>query len=105
MLCCVVCGVWCAADRKQTKVYQLSAFVDDDNDVVRSMLISNIKQAMAAGSTVLLMHTAPIHGSLYDLLNQHFTEINRRGEIVHYANIALVRRCLCASVTVTRAVL
>ena len=80
------CGI---LDRSQTVVYDLSDFPDDRNDVVRSTLISNIKHAMMKGKTVFLMHTAPIHGSLYDLLNQHFTRMEKREEIVYYANVAV----------------
>ena len=76
-------------DRNNTHVYDLSDFPDDRNDEVRSMMISRIKRAMMMDVTVLLMHTAPIHGSLYDLLNQHFTKMAKRDEIVYYANVAV----------------
>jgi hypothetical protein len=80
------CGI---LDRSQTIVYDLSDFPDDRNDVVRSTMISNIKHAMMKGKTVFLMHTAPIHGSLYDLLNQHFTRMEKRDGVVYYANVAV----------------
>lgn len=80
------CGV---LDRARTIVYDLSDFPGDQNDVVRSLLVSNIKHAMAAGQTVLLMHTAPIHGSLYDLLNQHFSSMQRDDTVTFYANVAV----------------
>ena len=80
------CGI---LDRSQTIVYDLSDFPDDRNDVVRSTMISNIKHAMMTGKTVFLMHTAPIHGSLYDLLNQHFTRMEIKGEVVYHANVAI----------------
>ena len=80
------CGI---LDRSKTVVYDLSDFPADRNDVVRSTLISNIKHAMNKGTTVFLMHTAPIHGSLYDLLNQHFTRMEKRDEVVYYANVAV----------------
>jgi len=75
--------------RESTLVYDLSNFPDDDNDVIRSTLICNIKHAMVHGKTVLLMHTGPIHGSLYDLLNQHFSKMEKREGLLYYANIAI----------------
>ena len=81
------CGI---LDRTKTIVYNLSNFPADQNDVVKSTLISNIKHAMLEGKTLFLMHTAPIHGSLYDLLNQHFTPMQKRdGSIAYYANVAI----------------
>ena len=80
------CGV---LDRRHTRVYDLSDFPCDRNDVVRSMMINRIKRAMTTDTTLFLMHTAPIHGSLYDLLNQHFTRMQKREETVYYANVAV----------------
>jgi hypothetical protein len=80
------CGI---LSRSKTIVFDLSDFPDDRNDVVRSTLISNIKHAMVQGKTVFLMHTAPIHGSLYDVLNQHFTRMEKREGVVYYAMVAL----------------
>lgn len=77
-------------DQSKTIVYDLSHFPDDQNDVVRSTMISNIKRAMNTGKTLFLMHTAQIHGSLYDLLNQHFSHIEKEdGSVAFFANVAV----------------
>ena len=80
------CGV---VPRDSTVVIDLSSFADDTNDVFRSMVISRIKHYMAQPVTVLLMHTASLHGSLYDLLNQHFSSLVVDNKPTFYANVAI----------------
>lgn len=81
------CGL---LQRGPTETIDLSAFPDDVNDVFRSKVISRIKFCMNQEMTLFLMHTAPIHGSLYDLLNQHFSRVPlSETEVAYYANVAV----------------
>jgi hypothetical protein len=42
------------------------------------MNIQSIKSCMAKGRTVVLIHSENLYESLYDLLNQHYTEYQVR---------------------------
>jgi hemicentin len=72
-----------------TMLCYLGPFPGDASDEVRSETVSRIKTAMAHGGTVLLMHTGPIHGSLYDVLNQHFTRMESRSGVSYFAMVAV----------------
>lgn len=60
-------------DKQRTKVFQMSAFKDDQSPEAQKHMIGDIRRAIECGDTCFLMYTEPIHGSLYDLFNQFFT--------------------------------
>ena len=35
------------------------------------------------------MYASVVFGSLYDLLNQHFTRVEKQGEVLYFANVAV----------------
>ena len=55
--------------------------------------ISDVLLAARQGQTVILMNTEEIHGSFYDLFNQHFRKISSKGKqgfkYHFYANVAI----------------
>lgn len=59
--------------KQRTKVFQMSAFKDDQSPEAQKHMIGDIRRAIEHGHTCFLMYTEPIHGSLYDLFNQFFT--------------------------------
>jgi len=74
----------------KTRVIQLSDFPADNTDLVRSECVADVKDSMAAGHTVFLMHTDQIHGSFYDLFNQRFkTNQNQHGQTQFFVNLAI----------------
>ncbi len=60
-------------DKGRTKVFQMSAFKDDQSSEAQKQMIGEIRKAIECGDTCFLMYTEAIHGSLYDLFNQFFT--------------------------------
>ncbi len=60
-------------DKDRTKVFQMSAFKDDQSSEAQKQMIGEIRKAIECGDTCFLMYTEAIHGSLYDLFNQFFT--------------------------------
>ncbi|DBB04141.1 TPA: hypothetical protein ACH3X1_013190 [Trebouxia sp. C0004] len=60
-------------DNNRTKVFQMSAFKDDQSSEAQKQMIGEIRKAIECGDTCFLMYTEAIHGSLYDLFNQFFT--------------------------------
>ena len=76
-------------NRETTRVYQMSDFADDNDDVVKSHMISRIKHSMAVGETIFLVNTREIHGSFYDLFNQHYSCAEAEGERIYFANVAV----------------
>ncbi|KAL0055748.1 hypothetical protein WJX82_004037 [Trebouxia sp. C0006] len=60
-------------DKDCTKVFQMSAFKDDQSSEAQKQMIGEIRKAIECGDTCFLMYTEAIHGSLYDLFNQFFT--------------------------------
>ncbi len=59
-------------DRAKTWIFQQSEFPAENTDIHHSQIISDIKLAMQEGKTILLINTPNIHGSFYDLFNQHY---------------------------------
>ncbi len=60
-------------NKDRTKVFQMSAFKDDQSSEAQKQMIGEIRKAIECGDTCFLMYTEAIHGSLYDLFNQFFT--------------------------------
>lgn len=79
----------CGALGAHVKLYDLSQFRDDLNDITRSTMISDIKRCMINGDTALLVNTSAIHGSLYDVLNQHYSKIVKDEKVEFFANVAI----------------
>ena len=76
-------------NRATTRVYQMSDFEDDNNDVAKSLMIGRIKHSMAVGETIFLVNTREIYGSFYDLFNQHYNCAEAEGERIYFANVAV----------------
>ena len=74
-----------------TQVFAMSDLGGDSSDVRCAELVSRIRLCMERGQTVLLVNTARIHGSLYDLLNLQFRRMTglESGEERVYANVAI----------------
>ena len=74
-----------------THVFAMSEMGADSSDVRCAELVSRIKLCMERGQTALLVNTARIHGSLYDLLNLQFRRMTglEGGEERVYANVAI----------------
>jgi hypothetical protein len=60
-------------DRETTTEVVLSDFAGDASELSQSAAVAEIKNAAAAGHTVLLTNAAPIASSIFDLLNKHYT--------------------------------
>jgi len=56
------------------RVCQLGDFAKDRQESAFIDVISQVKQAMAEGSTVILINSGPIQTSFYDVFNRHFAE-------------------------------
>ena len=56
-----------------TEVIYGSDFPDDQTDLQVCLNIQRVKNCMAEGITVVLVHCESLYESLYDLLNQHYT--------------------------------
>jgi hypothetical protein len=92
----------CGTLGSHVKLYDLSQFRDDLNDITRSTMISDIKRCMINGDTALLVNTSAIHGSLYDVLNQHYSKIRKDDKVEFFANVAIgaySRPCLVRPVS------
>jgi hypothetical protein len=77
-------------DSQNTDVFHLSGFDADDTDHVKSSVISRIKLAMEKGRTVFLINCNSIHGSFYDVFNQHYLpRRDRDGTFTYFANVAI----------------
>ncbi len=61
-------------DHSKTEVIFGSDFPSDQTDLQVCLNIQRVKQCMAVGVTVVLVHCEALYESLYDLLNQHYTE-------------------------------
>ena len=61
-------------DHKRSEVIFGSDFPLDQTDLQICLNIQRVKNCMAQGKTVILVHCAAMYESLYDLLNQHYTE-------------------------------
>ncbi|KAG2388617.1 hypothetical protein C9374_000056 [Naegleria lovaniensis] len=71
--------------KQKTKVVYISDFKEDSNDLSLSQEISEVKQAMEEGACVILVNSAAINSSFYDVFNRHFTTINDR----YFANVSI----------------
>ena len=61
---------------RNTEVLFGSDFPADKTDLQALVNLQRIKNAMATGVTVVLVHCEALYESLYDLLNQHYIEYN-----------------------------
>ena len=59
---------------QHTEVIFGSDFPLDQTDLQVCLNIQRVKLCMAEGITVVLVHSESLYESLYDLLNQHYTE-------------------------------
>eukprot|EP01124_Arcella_intermedia_P034928 TRINITY_DN8767_c0_g1_i1.p1 TRINITY_DN8767_c0_g1~~TRINITY_DN8767_c0_g1_i1.p1 ORF type:complete len:3649 (-),score=794.98 TRINITY_DN8767_c0_g1_i1:25-9951(-) len=59
---------------EKTVVLFGSDFPADQSDLYICLNIQTIKSCMAKGETVILIHSENLYESLYDMLNQHYTE-------------------------------
>ncbi len=58
----------------RTTIFRMPDFADDANNELRNVkILSTIKLCMETGKTILMVNTARIHGSLYDVFNQNFS--------------------------------
>eukprot|EP00468_Gymnochlora_sp_CCMP2014_P001514 CAMPEP_0167741726 /NCGR_PEP_ID=MMETSP0110_2-20121227/1016_1 /TAXON_ID=629695 /ORGANISM="Gymnochlora sp., Strain CCMP2014" /LENGTH=5340 /DNA_ID=CAMNT_0007625809 /DNA_START=69 /DNA_END=16091 /DNA_ORIENTATION=- len=66
--------------RKQenTEVIFGSDFPADKTDLQVCLNLQNVKRCMAEGRTVVLVYCEDLYESLYDLLNQHYTEYGEK---------------------------
>lgn len=80
------CGV---VDLATTRVQVLSDFEEDRTERYQTLVVKSIKDAMRKPGTLVLMHASAIHGSLYDLLNQHFTPIKKKDGTTFITNVAI----------------
>jgi hypothetical protein len=77
-------------DPATTDIFQLSDFELDNTDHEKSSVISAIKIAMERGRTVFLINCSAIHGSFYDLFNQHYLRREDKDHnFTYYANVAI----------------
>jgi RZ type zinc finger domain/AAA domain (dynein-related subfamily) len=65
-------------DHDSTNVIFGSDFPLDQTDLQVCLNIQRVKLCMAAGVTVVLVHCESLYESLYDLLNQHYTEYGQQ---------------------------
>lgn len=61
-------------DGKQVLVCRLGDFPKDRQESAYIEIISQVKQAMTQGLTVILINSGPIQTSFYDVFNRHFVE-------------------------------
>lgn len=72
------------------RICTVSDFAGDANDATRSSVIANIREAMAAGETVLLINSGPIRTNFYDVFNRYFSRTpSGKGTYDDYANVAV----------------
>eukprot|EP00466_Bigelowiella_natans_P005499 jgi/Bigna1/142947/aug1.74_g17655 len=65
-------------DHATTEVIYGSDFPADQNDLQIMQALQQVKLCMAQGRTVVLVHCEALYESLYDLLNQHYTEFGNK---------------------------
>ncbi|KAF0977943.1 hypothetical protein FDP41_003265 [Naegleria fowleri] len=71
--------------KQKTKVVFISDFKEDSNDLSLSQEISEVKQSMEEGTCVILVNSAAINSSFYDVFNRQFISINDR----YFANVSI----------------
>jgi len=59
---------------ESVRICQLGDFSKDRQESAYIDVISQVKQAMADGTTVILINSGPIQTSFYDVFNRHFAE-------------------------------
>eukprot|EP00761_Pharyngomonas_kirbyi_P005972 gb/GECH01005978.1/.p1 GENE.gb/GECH01005978.1/~~gb/GECH01005978.1/.p1 ORF type:complete len:4701 (+),score=834.10 gb/GECH01005978.1/:1-14103(+) len=75
---------------RQIKIFNLADFPGSSKHLEKSRVISQIKQSMKNGDTILMFDTDPIHTSFYDVFNQYFTTIHDDdGNPEYFANVAI----------------
>ncbi|KAH3765624.1 AAA+ ATPase [Pelomyxa schiedti] len=60
-------------DRNQTSVCYIGDFRDDSDQRVKAAVVEKVKVAMEKGETIVLVNSASIHSSFYDVFNRHYT--------------------------------
>ncbi|KAH3767878.1 AAA+ ATPase [Pelomyxa schiedti] len=78
--------------RATTSVCYVGDFRGDNDQRVRASVVEKVKTAMVKGETILLVNSASIHSSFYDVFNRHYTVIptttNNVTSNLCYANLA-----------------
>eukprot|EP01043_Picozoa_sp_COSAG02_P008916 COSAG02_NODE_294_length_25426_cov_719.561298_2_plen_6193_part_00 len=79
--------------RKSAKVLCGSPFRDDQTSLGMFSRVTQVKTCMEAGRTVVLLHQDGIYESLYDMLNQNYTDGVSGGKFCRLAIGSRSRQC------------
>ena len=79
--------------RKSVKVLCGSPFRDDQTSLGMFSRVTQVKTCMEAGRTVVLLHQDGIYESLYDMLNQNYTDGVSGGKFCRLAIGSRSRQC------------
>jgi len=71
-------------------VISVSDFPEDDSEMVKSKQVSDVKNSMEMGETVLMINSGPIQTNFYELFNRYFVSaIGNDKKKQYYANVAV----------------
>jgi len=76
--------------KKPLKMISVSDFPEDDSEIARGRQITEVKNSMELGETIILINSGPIQTNFYELFNKYFVSaIGNDQTRQYYANLAI----------------